>query len=83
MYSKNYDFVPFTLPSRDRYTVTVIDRRPPLPDRYRTVHRSRPLQVTVGNDGWSGNGQNLITVSNLGRKTITIGKGGPKTVTGW
>ena len=35
--SNNYDFVPFALPSRYRYTVTVIDRQPPLPtitDRY-------------------------------------------------
>ncbi len=36
-YSNNYDFVPFALPSRYSYNVTVIDRRPPLhtvTDRY-------------------------------------------------
>jgi hypothetical protein len=38
-YGKNYDFVPLPLPSRYRYTITVIYRRPPFPlltviDRY-------------------------------------------------
>ena len=36
-YSNNYDFVPFALPSRYSYSVTVTERQPPLPtitDRY-------------------------------------------------
>ena len=32
IYSNNYDFVPLPLPSRYRYSVTVIHRQPPLPN---------------------------------------------------
>jgi hypothetical protein len=82
------DLVPFTLPSRYRYTVTVIDRRPPLqavtiplPTVTRR-YRYSPLLVTVSNSNGRTVSNGQVTVCNLGRKTITLGNGGPKTVTG-